>query len=437
LSRSRTARLYVSCRVVWVSLARWSTPSTSLVTKYCSSVTAVPSFKPLPSQAVWTFPRNVTNPSGISPANCREVCIKVLTSARMPRMELPRGRCKRPPRSARRYRAGDRSPLKRGSTTVSSRCSRRKARSATCTRTRCGRLSAAQARRRRLSAPWSLPLSAVEVELRLLFVESVPMGSEYEPDGLCSLSVEEEGPDEGGDWSRREGRRWRCSRRAPSLGVRAVGACRERDRGDRPRRVAAAARADATAAPPAPRDERPGVSEPGPGAAVSPALADSGEGPWAAASAEATAALRSGAGVPSETAVDASSAASRNTWATWRRCAVSAAGRDSPWVSAPPTPCRLGPDPPTAVGGSRDQWSGVERCHWARATSSGVTPNALCKSRRCRSSSSSDSASTDRLEPGPVGIPPDGAPEEVPTAATRGGPKGGATSGRCPSRGEG
>jgi len=181
----------------------------------------------------------------------------------------------------------------------------------------------------------------------------------------------------------------------------------------------------------------PGVSEPGPGAAISPALADSGEGPWAAASAEATAALRPGAGVPSEAAVDASSAASRNTWATWRRCAVSAAGSDSPWVTAPPTPCRLGPDPPTAVGGSRDQLSRVERCHWARATSSGVTPNALCKSRRCRSSSSSDSASTDRLAPGPVGIPPDGAPEELPTAATRGGPKGGATSGRCPSRVEG
>jgi len=97
----------------------------------------------------------------------------------------------------------------------------------------------------------------------------------------------------------------------------------------------------------------------------------------------------------------------------------------------------LGPHPPAADGGSRDQWFRVERCHWARATSSGVTPNALCKSRRCRFSSSSDSASTDRLEPGPVGIPPAGAPDELPTAATRGGPKGCAPSGRCPSRGEG
>jgi len=68
---------------VWVSIARWSTPSTSLVTKYFSSVTAVPSFKSLPSQAVWKFPRNVSNPSGVSPATCREVCIKAFPSARM------------------------------------------------------------------------------------------------------------------------------------------------------------------------------------------------------------------------------------------------------------------------------------------------------------------------------------------------------------------
>jgi len=201
--------------------------------------------------------------------------------------------------------------------------------------------------------------------------------------------------------------------------------------------VAATSRAGATPVPPASRDDIPCVSEPGPGAAVSPALAYSDEGPWAAASADATDALRPGAGVPSEAAVDACSAASRNIWATWRRRAVLVTGRDSPWAAPPTTPCRLGPDPPAADGGSRDQWSRVERCHWARAISYGVTPHALCKSRRCRSSSSSDSASTDRLEPGPVGIPPAGAPEELPTAATRGGPKGGAPSGRCPSRGEG
>jgi len=309
---------------------------------------------------------------------------------------------------------------------VSSRCSRRKARSASCTRARCGRFSAARAHRRRRGAPWSLPLSAVEVELLLLSVESNPMGSEDEPGGLCSLSVEEEGPDDGGDLSRREERRRRCSRRAPSLGVRAAGACREHDRENCPRRVAATARAGATPAPPASRDDLPCVSEPGPGAAASPAPADSDEGPWAAASADPTAALRPGAGVSSEAAVDASLAASRNTWATWRRREVSATGRDSPWEAPPPTPCRLGPDPPAAEGGSRDQWCRVERCHWARATSSGVTPNALCKSRRCRCSSSSDSSYTDRLEHRPVGIPPAGAPDELPTAATRSGPKGGA-----------
>jgi len=320
---------------------------------------------------------------------------------------------------------------------VSSRCSRRKARSASCTRVRCGLFSAARVRRRRRGASCSLPLSAVGVKLLLLLVESVPLGSEDEPGGMCSLSVEEEGPDDGGDLSRCQGRRRGCSRRAPSLGVCAVGACRERDREDRSQRVAATSRAGATLAPPASRDDLPCVSEPGPRAAVSPALADSDEGPWAAASADETAARRPGAGVPSEPAVDASSAASGNTWAIWRRRAVSATGRESPWVAPPPTSCRLGPDPPAADGGSRDQWSRVERCHWARATSSGVTPNAHCKYRRCRSSSVSESASTDRLEPGTVGIPPAGAPDELPTAATRGGPKGGAPSRRCPSSGKG
>jgi len=201
------------------------------------------------------------------------------------------------------------------------------------------------------------------VELLLLLVESVPLGSEDKPGGLCSLSVEEEGPDDRGDLSRREERRRRCSRLAPSLGVRAVGACRERDRRDRPLRVTATARAGATLVPPASRDDFPCVFEPEPGAAVPPALADSDEGPWAAASADATAALRPGAGVPSEAAVDASTAASRNTWSTWRRRAVSATGRDSPWVAPPPIPFRMGPDPPAADGGSRDQWSRVERSH--------------------------------------------------------------------------
>jgi len=220
--------------------------------------------------------------------------------------------------------------LKRGSNTVSSRCSRRKARGAFSTRARCGRLSAPRARRRRLSASWSLPLLAGEVELRLPFVESVPMGSEVEPDGLCSLSVDEEGPENGGALSRREWRRRCCSRRAPSLGGRRAAAFRDRDRVGRPARVAATVGADPVAARPSPRAVPPGVSEPCPGASVSPALAHIGEGPWAAASAEATAALRLGICAPSEVAVDASSAASRNTWARCRRRAVSAADLYNP-----------------------------------------------------------------------------------------------------------
>jgi len=90
----------------------------------------------------------------------------------------------------------------------------------------------------------------------------------------------------------------------------------------------------------------------------------------------------------------------------------------------------------SAASRTSDQWSRVERCHWARDTSSGVAPNALCKYRRCHSSSSSDSASTYRLDPRPAGIPPTMLPDALPTASTQGGPKGGASSGRCPARGE-
>ena len=116
---------------------------------------------------------------------------------------------------------------------------------------------------------------------------------------------------------------------------------------------------------------------------------------------------------------------------------MSAADRDNPLLAAPLTPCRLGPNLLPADGWSRDQWSLVERCHWARATSSRVAPNARCKSRRCSSSSSSDSASTYRIDPRPSGFPAAVVSDEVPTAPTRGWPKVGALSGRCPSRGVG
>jgi len=116
---------------------------------------------------------------------------------------------------------------------------------------------------------------------------------------------------------------------------------------------------------------------------------------------------------------------------------VSAASHGSPWVGTPPTPCKLGPDPPAAGGASRSQWSRVALCHGARATSSGVAPSARGSSRRRHSSSSSDSASIGWFDPRPAGVPPTMVPDELPTASTRGGPKGGAPSRRCPSRGEG
>ena len=169
--------------------------------------------------------------------------------------------------------------------------------------------------------------------------------------------------------SHREWRCRRCSRRAHSLGdLRAV-ACRDRDRVGRSARMADTGRAEAVATRPSLMDVPPCVSVPCPGATISPALADLGKGPWASAGAEAKAALRPGISVPSEAAVDASSAASRNTWARWRRRPVSAADRDILWVAPPPTPCGLGPAPPADDGASRDQWS-----RWHAATGPGPRP---------------------------------------------------------------
>jgi len=74
---------------------------------------------------------------------------------------------------------------------VSSRCSRRKARCASCTRARCGRLSAARACRRRRVAPGSLPVTEEEFKPSLLSVDSAPLEAEDELNGLSSLSVDE------------------------------------------------------------------------------------------------------------------------------------------------------------------------------------------------------------------------------------------------------
>jgi len=280
-------------------------------------------------------------------------------------------------------------------------------------------------------------VAAKEVEPRLLSIESVPLGSEDEPDGLCSLSVNKEGPEDAGDPSRREFRRRPWSRQELFVCRGRSAACRDRIRVGRAGREAPTVKADAVTARPSPGGAFPGVYDPGPGATVSPALVDMGEGPWAAARAEALAALCPGTGVPSDATVNASPAASRNTWSRWRGHLVSATDRSSPWAATPPTQCRLGCAPPAADGGSSDQWSRVERCPCALARSSGVTLNAFCNSRRCRSRSFSDHASTRRLDPRPAGVPSATVPDELPTASTRGGRNGGALSERCPYRGEG
>jgi len=95
------------------------------------------------------------------------------------------------------------------------------------------------------------------------------------------------------------------------------------------------------------------------------------------------------------------------------------------------------PPRPTIDGASSDKWSCAARCHFARVTAAAGTPKALCSSWRCRSTFSSDSASVGRIVPRPLGVPPARVPDDPPTISTRGGPKGGAPSGSCPSGGEG
>ena len=57
-----------------------------------------------------------------------------------------------------------------------------------------------------------------EVQPARLSVEPVPLDSEDKPDGIGSLSVEEGGPEDGSDASRRERRRRRVPRVENSLG---------------------------------------------------------------------------------------------------------------------------------------------------------------------------------------------------------------------------
>jgi len=203
--------------------------------------------------------------------------------------------------------------LKWKSTTVSSRCSRRKARSASCTRARCGRLSAARARRRRRVAPGSLPVAKDEVELSLLSLDSGPLAMDDELDGLSLLSVDEGGPDDGSDGARQAWRRRRWPLEGPAIRCRRSALLQDRECVTRAAGEAVSVQADPVWVARPVRGRSPDVPDPGSGGAGGPALAVPGEGLWAAARARATAAPRPGTGVPSYAAVDASSAASRNT----------------------------------------------------------------------------------------------------------------------------
>jgi len=147
----------------------------------------------------------------------------------------------------------------------------------------------------------------------LLSVASAPLGSEDEPDGLSSLSVYEGGPGDGGDRSRRACRRRRWPREGTAFGRRRSAARWDRDRVGRVACATATVKVNPTPAMPPVGGRPPDVPDPGSGGAGPPALADPGEGPCAAARARATAAPRPRIGVPSDAAVDASSAASRST----------------------------------------------------------------------------------------------------------------------------
>jgi len=156
-------------------------------------------------------------------------------------------------------------------------------------------------------------VAEADVEPLLISVQSAPLESEDEADGLGSLSVDEGGPEDSSDASRRERPRRRFPRVKTSLErLRSAARC-DCDRGGRSARLAATVRVYPVMPRPPAAGRPPGVPDPGPGGAGALALADVGDGPWAAARAMATAALRAGTGVPSDAAVDVSSAAFRNT----------------------------------------------------------------------------------------------------------------------------
>ena len=75
-----------------------------------------------------------------------------------------------------------------------------------------------------------LPAAEADVTPLLLPVESAPLESEDESDGLGSLAVEEGGPEDWGDASRRKRRRRRLPRVETSLGRQRLAARCDCDR---------------------------------------------------------------------------------------------------------------------------------------------------------------------------------------------------------------
>jgi len=152
-----------------------------------------------------------------------------------------------------------------------------------------------------------------EVQQSLLSDDSAPLGAENELDGLSSLSVDERVPDDGNDGARRACRRRLWPSEGTAFGCRRSAPLRDRGRAGRAAGEAVTVKADPVRVAPLVRGRSPDVPDPGSGGAGPPALAVPREGPWGAARARTTAAPSPGTGVPCDAAVDASSAASRNT----------------------------------------------------------------------------------------------------------------------------
>ena len=131
-----------------------------------------------------------------------------------------------------------------------------------------------------------------EVEPGRLSVKPFTLESEDKPDGIGSFSVDEGGPDDGGDASRRDHRHRRVPRVETSSGrLRSADRC-DCERVGRAVCLAGTVRVGPVASGSPAGGRPPDVPEPGPGGAGERAPADTRGGPWVAARAMATAALR-------------------------------------------------------------------------------------------------------------------------------------------------